>query len=67
MSRIIAAYILHARRVMISRRCNSSSIVRCMSELSKKQWSVETQGCHKKFYLSSKNTLPPISECDMKK
>lgn len=61
-SRIIfAACILHARRVMILGRCNSSSVARCISELSKKQLNVGVQRCRKKFYLS------PIVECDMKK
>lgn len=62
MSRIIfAACIFHARRVMILGRCNSSSVARCISELSKKQLSAGAQGYRKKFYLSR------IVECDMKK
>ncbi|XP_024891071.1 spermatogenesis-associated protein 20 [Temnothorax curvispinosus] len=49
---------------MISGRCNSSSIARCISELSKKQWSAGTQGYRKKYL--TKSALPSV-ECDMKK
>ncbi|XP_039306294.1 spermatogenesis-associated protein 20 isoform X1 [Solenopsis invicta] len=62
---ILVARILHARRVMISGRCNSS-IVRCISELSKKQCSTGVQGYRKNFHFAE-SALLPIVERKMKK
>ncbi|KAG5305541.1 SPT20 protein, partial [Acromyrmex insinuator] len=61
-----AACILHARRVMISGRCSSLSVVRCISELSKKQCSTGAHGYHKNFHFTESASLP-IIEGKMKK
>ena len=61
-----AACILHVRRVMISGRCSSLSVVRCISELSKKQYSTGAHGYHKNFHFTESASLS-IIEGKMKK